>query len=85
MRRKIVQLKKGDLPVCRFYEPYNQVLKAPSKYTKLGLNNGVYSYIDRMKQTASSYNLLYLTSNQVFSNDSIFVIKKDFKDHVWIH
>ena len=37
-----------------------------------------------MKQTAANYKIVYLTTNQVFSRDSMFVIKKDFKDHRWI-
>ena len=37
-----------------------------------------------MKQTAANYKIVYLASNQVFSRDSMFVIKKDFKDHRWI-
>ncbi len=37
-----------------------------------------------MKQTASNYKIVYLTSNQVYSRDSLFVIKKDFKEHKWI-
>ncbi len=37
-----------------------------------------------MKQTAASYKIAYLTSNQTFSRESLFIIKKDFKDHRWI-
>jgi len=38
-----------------------------------------------MKKTAAGYKILYMTSNQTYSRDSLFIIKKDFKDHKWIH
>ena len=41
-------------------------------------------FLDRMKQTAANYKIVYMASNQVFSREKMFVIKKDFKDHRWI-
>jgi hypothetical protein len=37
-----------------------------------------------MKKTAASFRLAYLASNQTYSRESLFIIKKDFKDHKWI-
>ena len=85
MRKKIVQFKTGDLPLCRFYEPYNSVLRSPTTFTKLSFNKGIFDFLDRMKHTATSYKLLYLTAPQVFSKENMFVINKNFKDHAWMH
>lgn len=49
MRRKIAELKKGDLPICKFYEPYHSVLKSQSEYTKLSFNKSIFSFLKRMK------------------------------------
>lgn len=84
MRRKLADLRKGDLPLCKFYEPYHSVLRTASDYTKLSFNKSAFTFLDRMKQTAANYKIVYMASNQVFSREKMFVIKKDFKDHRWI-
>lgn len=84
MRKKLAELRKGDLPLCKFYEPYHSFLRTQGDYTKLSFNKSVFTYIERMKKTAGSMKLAYMTSNQTFSRDSLFIIKKDFKDHKWI-
>jgi hypothetical protein len=84
MRRKIAELKKGDLPLCKFYETYHSVLRTKCDYTKLAFNKAAFTHLERMKQTAAGYKIVYLTSTQVFSRDSMMVIKKDFKEHRWI-
>lgn len=78
MRKKLAELKKGDLPLCKFYEPYHSVLRTKCDYTKLAFNKAAFTQLERIKKTAANYKIVYLTSTQVFSRDRMFVIMKDF-------
>lgn len=50
----------------------------------MSFNKEIYTLVDKMKHTASKANFAYLTSNQVYFADSLFVIKKKLKGFVWL-
>lgn len=45
MRKKLAELRKGELPLCKFYEPYHSVLRTQSDYTKLAFNKSAFTYL----------------------------------------
>jgi len=49
MRKKLAELRNGELPLCKFYEPYHSVLRTQSDYTKLAFNKAAFTYLERMK------------------------------------
>jgi peptide deformylase len=86
MRNNTLKLLRAKhLPILKIYDQNSEILTKPSLYTKMSFNKDIYTYINKLKYTASNASFAYLASNQTYVADSLFVIRKNLKSFVWFH